>query len=92
MKRGRDPAERPAHENEGPDAVWVLAAVFEGDLNAHRVRSDDRTLDAKLIADAPEVTSEILDRESFAVHGRPASTVSAKMPVHHSVVLSEPGG
>jgi hypothetical protein len=91
VKRAGDAAERAAHEDEGTDAIWVLAVVFEGDLNTHRVGGDDWPLDAKLVADASEVAGEVLDRQLLAVDGRPTPTMSAKMPVDDSVVAGESG-
>ena len=91
VKRAGDAAERAAHEDEGTDAIWVLAVVFEGDLNTHRVRGDDWPLDAKLVADASEVAREVLDRQLLAVDGRPTPTMSAKMPVEDSMVAGESG-
>ena len=91
MKRPGDSAERPAHEDQGADVVGVLPVVFEGDLNAHRVRCDDRTLDAEFIADLSEVAGEVFDRQLVAVDWRPTAPVPSKMPVNHSVVPGETG-
>jgi hypothetical protein len=91
VKRAGDAAERAAHEDEGTYVIGVLAVVFERDLNAHRVRGDNWPLHAKLVADVPEVASEVVDRQLLAVDGRPTSTVSTKMPVEDSVVAGEPG-
>ena len=92
MERRRDPAEGAAHENEGSDAVGVLPPVFQPHLHAHRMSDDHGTLDFEVVADLPEVTCQRLDGELGSVDGRPAAAVSAKVPVHDSMMSSEPRG